>query len=82
MGHTSKMGDRYLRRLLVNGMMSRLRWLRLRPDAQPWAAGLLRRKPPKLVAVAMANKTARIADLPPPADKWAPFYQGGRGMSD
>ena len=61
LGHISKMGDRYLRRLLVNGMMSRLRWLRLRPDAQPWAAGLLRRKPAKLVAVAMANKTARIA---------------------
>ncbi len=61
LGHISKMGDRYLRRLLVNGMTSRLRWVRLRPDAQPWAAGLLRRKPPKLVAVAMANKTARIA---------------------
>jgi len=61
LGHISKMGDRYLRRLLVNGMMSRLRWLRLRPDSQPWAARLLRRKPAKLVAVAMANKTARIA---------------------
>ena len=61
LGHISKMGDRYLRRLLVSGMMSRLRWLRLRPDSQPWAAGLLRRKPAKLVAVAMANKTARIA---------------------
>jgi transposase len=61
LGHISKMGDRYLRRLLVNGMTSRLRWVRLRPDAQPWAAGLLRKKPAKLVAVAMANKTARIA---------------------
>ncbi len=35
--------------------------VRLRPEAQPWAAGLLRRKPAKLVAVAMANKTARVA---------------------
>ena len=61
LGHISKMGDRNLRRLLVSGMMSRLRWLRLSPEAQPWAAGLLRRKPAKLVAVAMANKAARIA---------------------
>jgi transposase len=60
LGHISKMGDRYLRRLLVNGMTSRLRWVRLRPDAHPWAAGLLHGKPAKLVAVAMANKTARI----------------------
>ena len=55
------MGDRYLRRLLVNGMTSKLRWVRQRPDDHPWAAGLLQRKPAKLVAVAMANKAARIA---------------------
>ncbi len=61
LGRISKMGDQYLRRLLVNGTTSRLRWLRLHPEAQPWAAGLLQRKPAKLVAVAMANKTARIA---------------------
>ena len=61
LGRISKMGDRYLRRLLVNGKTSRLRWLRLCPDTQPWAAGLLRRKPAKLVAVAMANKAARVA---------------------
>jgi transposase len=35
--------------------------VRLRPDAHPWAAGLLHKKPAKLVAVAMANKTARVA---------------------
>ena len=61
LGRISKMGDRYLRRLLVNGMTSRLRWARLNPDAHPWVANLLRRKPAKLVAVAMANKIARIA---------------------
>ena len=61
LGHISKMGDQYLRRLLVNGMTSRLRWLRLHPEANPWAASLLRRKPAKLVAVALANKVARIA---------------------
>ncbi len=61
LGGISKMGDQYLRRLLVNGMTSQLRWTRLHPDAHPWAAGLLQRKPAKLVAVAMANKAARIA---------------------
>ena len=61
LGRISKMGDQYLRRLLVNGTTSRLRWVRLHPEAHPWAAGLLQRKPAKLVAVAMANKTARIA---------------------
>lgn len=60
-GRISKMGDRYLRRLLVNGMTSRLRWLRHHPEAQPWAAELLQRKPAKLVAVALANKIARVA---------------------
>jgi transposase len=60
-GRISKMGDRYLRRLLVNGMTSQLRWVRRRPEAHPWAAKLLARKPAKLVAVALANKAARIA---------------------
>ncbi len=55
------MGDRYLRRLLVNGMTAQLRAVRRHPDRHPWATGLLHRKPAKLVAVAMANKTARIA---------------------
>ena len=62
LGRISKMGDRYLRRLLVSGMMSQLRWAKTHPsDAHPWIVGLLERKPAKLVAVALANKTARIA---------------------
>ncbi|MCP4381441.1 MAG: IS110 family transposase [Hyphomicrobiales bacterium] len=61
MGRISKMGDRYLRRLLVSGMTSQLQSARRKPDAYPWVAGLLARKPNKLVAVAMANKAARIA---------------------
>ena len=55
------MGDQHIRRLLVSGMTAQLRWARRYPDAHPWAAGLLARKPAKLVAVAMANKAARIA---------------------
>ena len=46
LGRISKMGDQYLRRLLVNGMMSRLRWARQRPDIHPWVSALLQRKPP------------------------------------
>ncbi len=61
LGRISKMGDRYLRRLLVSGMTSQLRWVRRRPETHPWAAKLLQRKPAKLVAVALANKAARIA---------------------
>ena len=60
-GRISKMGDRYLRRLLVSGMTSQLRSVRRHPDSHPWATGLLHRKPAKLVAVAMANKAARVA---------------------
>ena len=61
LGRISKMGDQYLRRLLVSGMTSQLRSVRRNPEAHPWAIGLLRKKPAKLVAVAMANKAARIA---------------------
>ena len=60
-GRISKMGDQYLRRLLVNGMTSQLQSVRRHPDSHPWAIDLLHRKPAKLVAVAMANKAARVA---------------------
>ena len=55
------MGDRYLRRLLVSGMTSQLQSAQRKPEAHPWVTGLLASKPKKLVAVAMANKAARIA---------------------
>lgn len=62
LGRISRMGDRYIRRLLVNGMASRVRYAKSKPDkADPWLINLLERKPAKLAAVAMANKTARIA---------------------
>ena len=35
MGRISKMGDQYLRRLLVTGMTSQLRWARQHPDIHP-----------------------------------------------
>ena len=55
----SKRGNRYLRRLLINGASANL--LRSKAtNADPWVIGL-RRRPSLVVAVALANKTARIA---------------------
>ena len=61
LGSISKQGDRYLRRLLVVGAISIVRTARTRPDKYPWVIELLARKPAKVVAVALANKMARIA---------------------
>jgi transposase len=61
LGRVSKMGDRYIRRLLAVGMTSRIKQIKHRPEAfDPWFSDILDRKPAKLAAVAMANKTARI----------------------
>lgn len=59
LGRISKMGDRYLRKLLVVGATSVVRRAR-GPKSNPWVGKLLERKPTRLVTVAMANKTARI----------------------
>jgi transposase len=61
LGSITKQGDRYLRRLLVAGAMAVVQHARRNPDKYPWIARLLARKPAKLVAIAVANKTARIA---------------------
>jgi transposase len=61
LGHISKMGDQYIRRLLFLGMTSRIRAIRTEPEKfDPWFADILSRKPSRLAAVAMANKTARM----------------------
>lgn len=62
LGRISKQGNPYIRRLLVIGATSMLRYARAKtaPGAD-WVNGLLGRRPPRLVTVAMANKTARIA---------------------
>jgi transposase len=57
----SKMGDGYLRRLLVVGATAVLRMARQRLIGTPWTMGMIQRKKPKAAAVALANKTARIA---------------------
>jgi transposase len=61
LGSISKQGDRYLRRLLVLGALSVIRSARARPDKYPWVVAMLGRRPTKVVAVALANKMARVA---------------------
>ena len=61
LGPISKQGDRYLRRILVLGAVSILRRAKLNPQRYPWVTRLLARRPFKVVAIALANKMARIA---------------------
>jgi transposase len=61
-GSISKMGDTYLRTLLVIGATSIIRYARSKAAAgATWITALLARRPARLVTVAVANKTARIA---------------------
>ncbi|RRH67255.1 IS110 family RNA-guided transposase [Falsigemmobacter faecalis] len=62
-GVITRAGDETLRKTLVVGATSLLRQVRAGKgrNASPWLIELLKRKPPKLVAVALANKIARIA---------------------
>jgi transposase len=69
LGPISKQGDRYLRRILVVGAHAVLKQARQRPEKYPWLARLLARKPFKVVAVALANKMARVA--------WVLLAKGG-----
>ena len=62
MGGISKMGDRYLRNLLVIGGTAVVRYTRRKATpVSTWANRLLERKPARLVTVAVASKMARIA---------------------
>ena len=69
LGGISKQGDRYLRRLYIVGAMAVIRQARVHPEKHPWLTKLLAKKPPKVVAVALANKMARVA--------WALLAKGG-----
>ena len=62
LGGITRAGDERLRAVLVSGAMACIRHAKNRPsNASPWLIELLKRKPPKVAAVALANKTARIA---------------------
>lgn len=66
-GGISKAGNTYLRRLLFIGAIAVIRSKRAQ-EAGSWLARLLERRPLKVVAIALANKTARVI--------WA-MLQGG-----
>ncbi|XAT60173.1 IS110 family transposase [Rhodobacteraceae bacterium Araon29] len=62
LGHTSKMGNGYLRRLLVIGATSVTRRApTIDSRTGTWVRSLLERKPTRVLSVAIANKTARAA---------------------
>jgi len=70
LGHISKQGNPYIRQLLVLGATSVLRYSRRDGgNGTGWIGGLLRRRSPKVAAVAPANKMARIA--------WSIMTRGG-----
>lgn len=60
LGSVSKMGQTDIRRLLIVGAMSVIRWVvRKGGSANRWLAALVGRKPKMVAAVALANKMAR-----------------------
>jgi transposase len=61
LGGITRAGDERLRAVLVSGAMACIRHAKNRRSNSPWLIDLLKRKPPKVAAVALANKTARIA---------------------
>lgn len=71
LGATTKMGERSLRRLLIIGANSVIIKRHVHISARPgsWLGGMLTRKPPMLVRVALANKMARTV--------WALMARGG-----
>ncbi len=80
------MGERSLRRLLIIGANSVIIKRHVHAAAKPgtWLGGMLTRKPPMLVRVALANKMARIvwalmARVGLPSDRRAQVASGGEG---
>ena len=71
LGATTRMGERSLRRLLIIGANSVIIKRHIHATAKPgtWLGGMLTRKPPMLVRVALANKMARIV--------WVLMARGG-----
>jgi transposase len=58
----SKRGDAYLRSILIHGARSVIRTAKLKDDRlSQWVTNLAERRHPNVAAVALANKTARIA---------------------
>ena len=74
LGGISKMGNPMLRSLLVLGAASVLRRVKANGGGPSWLVALLGRRPFKVVAVALANKMARMI--------WALLSKGGVYQAD
>ena len=70
LGGITKQGDRYLRQMLVVGALAVVRYAVRNGARRPWLLQLLARRTPKVAAVALANKTARMV--------WAIMTSGER----
>jgi len=70
LGGITKQGDRYLRQLLVAGALAVIRYAQRHGTRRPWLMHLLARRTPKIAAVALANKMARVI--------WAMMVTGER----
>ena len=61
LGRISKRGDGYIRRLLVHGARTVLRWRRAKPGTRPgWTDQLPARRPTNVVLVSLPHKTAPL----------------------
>lgn len=69
MGSVTKVGNRYLRQMLFAGAMAVIRRA-MQGTRRTWLTRLLERRKPKVAAMALANKNARIA--------WALMTSGAR----
>jgi transposase len=62
LGSITKAGDRYLRSLFCAGALAVIRRVQTHGSKhRPWLTKLLERRPPKVAAIALANKLARMA---------------------
>ena len=61
LGGISKQGNRYLRQLLVAGALSVIRHAERHGSKRAWLIALIGRRTTRVAAVALANKTARMA---------------------
>lgn len=79
LGVITRAGDESLRRVLVAGATAVIQQVRKgRGNPPPWLVELVRRKPPKLAAVALANKMVRVAwRLMVSGERYDPHHRGG-----
>ena len=69
LGSITKAGNHYLRQILFTGAMAVIRRA-MQSTRRTWISKLLERRVPKVAAIALANKTARVA--------WAMMMSGDR----